>query len=127
MFISDIILAQGRGNIWCFADSVLLDFNDVVPIVGTCSLISSVENHNSEPSASISDENGNLLFYTNGSTIWNIYHDTMENGNNLPSNYSITQGALIIPRPDSADQYYVFGFDHDIPDYGFYYSIVVIR
>jgi hypothetical protein len=122
--VSDNILAQGRGNIWCFADSVLLDFNDVVPIVGTCSLISSVENQNSEPSASISDENGNLLFYTNGSTIWNIDHDTMENGNNLPSNYSITQGALIIPRPDSADQYYVFGFDHDIPDYGFYYSIV---
>jgi len=124
MSVSDNILAQGRGNIWCFADSVLLDFNGVAPIVGTCSLVSSVENQFSEPNASISDEDGNLLFYTNGATIWNIDHDTMENGNNLPSNYSITQGALIIPRPDSADHYYVFGFDHDIPDYGFYYSIV---
>ena len=34
-----------------------------------------------EASSSISDSNGNLLFYTNGIYIANANHDTMMNGN----------------------------------------------
>ena len=70
--------------------------------------------------ANISDQNGNLLFYTNGVYISNANNDTMLNGDNLnPSAYTtqnafagyglrVRQGNLIIPLPGSSNIYYLF-------------------
>jgi hypothetical protein len=67
--------------------------------------------------ASISDEEGNFLFYTNGFTIKNAFHQTMLNGTGLnPGDelgledigMSMPQGALILPFPENPDKYVVF-------------------
>lgn len=68
--------------------------------------------------ASISDLNGNILFYTNGIYIANDLHDTMLNGGNLnPSPATAMsrdhgmpsfQGAIVLPDPLDSMQYYLF-------------------
>jgi len=67
--------------------------------------------------ANISDVNGNLLFSTNGLIVADAQGDTMLNGAGLnPGSYAdnspygllIPQGALILPRPDSPNEYLLF-------------------
>ena len=68
-----------------------------------------------EGSASIADENGNLAFYTDGSTVWNKNHQVMVNGTGLTGNNAAntfktsTQGAIIIPLKNNI--YYIFTVD----------------
>mgnify|MGYP006877784001 CR=1 FL=1 len=90
--------------------------------------------------ASVCDDNGNLLFYTNGIYIANANHDTMQNGSGLnPGAFTnawkqnglpLWQGALIIPWPDSSHKYLLF---HETPNYDtnvsyrpkeLYYSVI---
>ena len=52
-----------------------------------------------EGSATISDENGNLLFYTDGSSAYDRNGDVMLNGNFLGGNSTTTQSGVIVPRP----------------------------
>ena len=67
--------------------------------------------------ASICDQSGNVLFYTNGVYIANRNHDTLENSVNFnpgyytnlnPSGIGYGYSAIIIPNPDDSAQYYVF-------------------
>jgi hypothetical protein len=67
-------------------------------------------------SANITDANGGLLFSTNGAFIANALGETMQNGSGLnPSAYTsnwsegllISQGCLILPKPDTPDIYYL--------------------
>lgn len=95
----------------------------------------------SETNASICDETGNLLFYTNGIYIANAFHNQMLNGGGLsPGQWTneyaeggmiISQGALILPIPESINLYVVFHGLMDIIPGGIgpsmtkvYYSIV---
>lgn len=78
-------------------------------------------------SACISDKNGNLLFYSNGLTIWNKNHDTLKNGFGLYSSQSgnSVQGAIIIPLPGNPKLYYIFTISGNVrPNPGFWYHIV---
>lgn len=90
-----------------------------------------------EGCASISDDNGNLLFYTDGSTVYNRNHQTLNNvdsnGNTiyLKGNSSSTQSAIIVPFPGNSDLYYIFtvdAYDLAYPGYteneGFHYYLV---
>lgn len=58
--------------------------------------------------ATISDSEGNLLFYTQGITVYNRNHQVMQNGSGLTSNPSNTQAAVIVPYPGHANLYYIF-------------------
>jgi len=68
--------------------------------------------------ASICDTSGNLLFYSNGLTIGNRNHDTLENAVDFnpgwattfyePDGLAACQGVLILPDPESSQRYYVF-------------------
>lgn len=68
--------------------------------------------------ATISDYEGNLLFYTNGYYIADVTNDTMMNGSGLnPGDFAdlyadfgepIIQGNLILPAPDQSNLYYLF-------------------
>ena len=59
---------------------------------------------------------GNLLFYTNGVTIFNSNSDTMMNGSGLnPTAFTvshdplpISQASIVIQRPDHSNEYYLF-------------------
>src|SRR5690606_20622744 len=48
-----------------------------------------------------------LLFYTDGSTVWNANHVVMPNGTGLLGNSSSAQSAIIIPKPGSLTNYYI--------------------
>jgi gliding motility-associated-like protein len=80
----------------------------------------------SEGSASMANaSNGNLLFYTDGSTIWDHTHSVMANGSGLNGHFSSAQSSLILKKPGSSTLYYVFSQQgQNVFSGGLYYSIV---
>ena len=99
----NLVFAQGEANIWYFGTNAGLDFNSGNPIA-----ITDGQSTAWEGTAVMSDSAGNLLFYTDGVTVWNRNHDTLLNGSGLLGDYSSTQSALIIPKPGSLNRYYIF-------------------
>ena len=70
--------------------------------------------------AAISDENGNLLLYTDGMKVWNGAHVQINAGPNLSGNLGATQSSLIVQRPGSKKDYYIFTADIVVPaSFGF--------
>src|ERR1700675_989300 len=63
---------QKEANIWYFGYEAGLDFNSGVPVALTNSAMDQFEG-----CSSIADSNGNLLFYTDGQTVWNKNHVQM--------------------------------------------------
>ncbi|MFT6715417.1 MAG: gliding motility-associated-like protein [Saprospiraceae bacterium] len=119
------LFSQGEFNNWHFGEGLTFNFNSGSPVVGTFSQVSS---SNSEGTASVSDCEGNLLFYTSGQTVWNKSNNIMSNGTGLngvsPSVFNgtyATQGALIVKRPETSGIYYIFTSSQAK---GLYYSIV---
>src|SRR5690606_21171701 len=51
---------------------------------------------------------GTLLFYTDGSNIYDISHSVMPNGNGLAGTSARNNPAVIMPVPEQPNQYYVF-------------------
>ncbi|MBS1658496.1 MAG: beta-propeller fold lactonase family protein, partial [Bacteroidetes bacterium] len=119
VFFSEKATAQGQGNIWYFGNYAGLDFNSGSPVVLNNSAMSAFEG-----CSSIADENGNLLFYTDGMTVWNMNHQVMYNGTGLYGNSSSTQSGVIVPLPGNPDVYYVFTVDAQLGTWGLRYSIV---
>lgn len=122
---------QKQGNIWYFGDHAGFDFSpgDPVQITGGQTHYISCPGCHAEGSAVISDSSGTLLFYSDGAQVWNAQHTVMPNGNGLLSNASSTQSALILPRPNSDNIYYLFTVDDfhiNALQYGFRYSVVDI-
>jgi hypothetical protein len=119
-----LVVAQ-RDAYWHFGDSVVLRWDTSGPVVQPKSAMAAWE-----PSASISDTAGNLLFYTNGNRIWNRNDQPMPNGDSvIPAPdydpfYSNTQGTLILPFPDHPNQYYVFYLGYRLSRIEFLYSVI---
>jgi len=58
--------------------------------------------------ATICDNTGNLLFYSNGVSIANSAHVAMANGTGLNANNGSTQSVMIVKQPGNTNLYYVF-------------------
>lgn len=116
---SQHLLAQGEGNIWYFGFNSGLDFNVNPPVALTNGSLSS-----NEGCASICDASGNLLFYTEGTTIWDKNHNIMSNGDGLLGNTSTTQSSIIVKKPETNNAYFVFTLDFEAGENGFRYSEV---
>ena len=122
-FIPIVSYSQGKeANIWYFGGYAGVDFNSGSPPEVLHD--SQMNNSGFVGCASIADSLGNLLFYSDGWTIWNKNHVTMLNGQNM-GQWS-TQGAMIVPLPLSNHLYYFFNFVWDNPvfQYHFQYSII---
>jgi hypothetical protein len=113
------IYAQKEANNWFFGNNAALSFNTGMPVAFTGGADVTLDN-----SSSISDSAGNVLFYTNGVTVWNKNNATMFNGTGLLGNISGGQSTLIVPQPKSANIYYVFTNDAMAGSNGLHYSIV---
>ena len=111
--------AQKEANIWYFGNKAGLDFNSGSPVPLTNGAMFQYEG-----CATISDSNGNLLFYTNGQGVWNKYHQQMENGFGLMGGQSSTQSAVIVKVPENDYLYYIFTVPEEIGEDGLRYSIV---
>lgn len=98
--------AQNEAANWIFGSRAGLNFNSGFPIPIDGALIDTYEG-----CSSISDTSGNLLFYSDGITVWDKSHNIMENGTGLLGDKSSTQSALIVPNPDNNNIYYIFTVD----------------
>ena len=111
--------AQGEANIWYFGQNAGIDFNSGTPVALTNGQLVT-----DEGCATISNASGQLLFYTDGITVYNKNHVVMMNGNGLMGHPSSTQSATIVPKPGSNNLYYIFTTDNEHDPNGFRYSIV---
>ncbi len=77
-----------------------------------------------EGCSSISDSSGDLLFYSDGSTVWDRNHQIMPNGSGLLGDESSTQSAIIVPHPTQANIYFLFTVGStQVPSGYHYYTI----
>ena len=106
-------VSNNNAKNWYFGNQAAMVFENDGPIALTNSAMGQVEGV-----ATMSDANGNLLFYTNGITIYDRNHQPMVNGQGLQSHSSNTQAAFVVPFPGNPNQYFV------ITPGPYYYSIV---
>lgn len=111
--------AQKEGNIWYFGTNAGIDFNSGSAVALNDGALSTTEG-----CACISDANGQLLFYTDGITVWNRYHQQMPNGTGLHGDPSSSQSGVIVPAPGRKNIYYVFTIGLISSEFGFEYSLV---
>jgi hypothetical protein len=116
--------AQHEADNWIFGNQGGLNFSTGSPVAfsGALPAITAFEG-----SSVMSDQNGNLLFYTNGEKVWDKNNAVMTNGTGLLGSTSATQAALIVPWPGTqCKKFYVFTVnaqEDNLPD-TLYYSIV---
>lgn len=125
LFISINVAGQGEAANWYFGFGAGMQFDRNS---GTVTSVSDGQLSTNEGCATISDADGNLLFYTDGITVYNRNHLVMPNGNGLFGDPSSTQSAIIVPKPDDDDIYYIFTvdiqFQNEPVHHGFNYSVV---
>lgn len=114
------VFSQNEASVWYFGRNAGIKFNSN----GTVTALTDGQLNTMEGSATISDTNGDLLFYTDGITVYNKNHQIMVNGSGLAGDISSTQSATIVPKPGSANLYYVFTLDAFAAVDGFRYSVV---
>lgn len=127
LIYTNVYCQYSHENIWITGVNALvknriLDFNNgIAPVtvdsasVGTPFIVTNT---------SISDTLGNLLFYSNGINVYDRNFNIMPNGNYLsPCPWSqslinngldIGQAALIIPKPNDINKYYIFHLSIDL-------------
>ncbi len=126
ILLSPLSLHGQYENFWAFGNNAGVDFNRNPPEAIQTSI------NTNEGCASICDAYGQLLFYTDGTSLWDRNNVLMPNGNDLPGRVtnitrSTSQGALIVPVPGDAEQYYVFSlgnWEHSTYFGRLYYSVV---
>lgn len=117
-----------RDAVWCFGDSVQIDFNQTPPAISNCAI------RTRGTACSITDSLGHILFYcqtgytpfdglTNKlAVVFNQQNQLMENGDSLVGDgwYHEMQ---IIPNPANTNQYYIFHTGMTVnPE--LYYSVI---
>src|SRR6478609_9739459 len=86
-------------NTWYFGNAAGITFNPG----GTTTprALNDGTNAAYDGNSSICDVDGNILFYTNGTTVYNRNHQVMAGGAGLLGHQSATQSSMIVPRPNS--------------------------
>lgn len=119
------LFPQSTNNVWVFGWKCGVDFNTTPPT----GIATAADGY--EGCASLSDSSGQLLMYTTGDTVFNRLFHAMPNGGNILGTSatisSCTQGSLIVPKPDSDHEYYVFalqGITDALPLGKLFYSLV---
>lgn len=77
--------------------------------------------------ASISNAEGNLIFYSDGIHLWSGNNNLLQGTNDLMGNSEATQSALFVPQPGNPDKIYLFTLDMYIPPVfndGVRYSVI---
>ncbi|MCF6295551.1 MAG: cell surface protein, partial [Flavobacteriaceae bacterium] len=88
LFISINVAGQGEAANWYFGFGAGMQFDLAT---GNTTALNDGQLSTNEGCSTISDANGNLLFYSDGTTVWNRNHQVMPNGNGLFGDSSSTQ------------------------------------
>ena len=119
--------AQNETTKWYFERFNGLDFSgDTVKYLSGCQF------GLSESSSSICDSNGNLMFYSNGITLYNKFNKFVKDGNDLgfsfnPNETTSRQGTLLLKHPDNDSLIFLFCTDYQGRSGGLVYSIINIH
>ena len=133
LFSAVSAFCQNQNNQWRFGFNSSIDFNTNPPSYPSGASLPSVllpliTGTQIEGTASIADKNtGELLFYTDGVTVWNKLNQPMPNGSNLGGSDALSSynAAVIVPMPQSCTKYYIFCIDdYEEGSYGITYSVV---
>ncbi|MCX6275516.1 MAG: T9SS type A sorting domain-containing protein [Bacteroidetes bacterium] len=119
LFAEQKAIAQKEGNIWCFGAGAGIDFNSGSPV-----FFPGVAMNQWEGVSSIANANGQLLFYSDGITVWNRNHVVMPNGSGLTGGSSSTQSALIVKQPGANPNYYLFSAPEQFSGNPLNYSVI---
>ncbi|WMN11740.1 PKD domain-containing protein [Marivirga salinae] len=93
-----------KANFWYFGDGAGIDFNNEGgPVAVTDGNIEAQEG-----CTTVSDDNGDLLFYTNGDVIWDSEHNVMANGTDLGGDPDASQGVIAVAHGSDPSLYYLF-------------------
>jgi gliding motility-associated-like protein len=115
LLTSICVFAQKEANIWHFGTGYSLDFNTGAPLE-----TSGGQMYTFEGCTSYCDENGNLLFYSNGGgrlpvsgqdggKIWNKNNEVMYDMQGLEGGgFSAAQSSVIVPAPGEPNVFYLF-------------------
>ena len=112
LFSITISTAQSEADNWYFGNQAGMRFlpdGSVTPLLN--GMLATTEG-----CSTISDPDGNLLFYTDGRTVWDRNHIIMPNGNyfggtGLMGDPSSTQSGIIVPKKGDPNIYYIFTVD----------------
>lgn len=104
VFVTDCqAINEWRSN-WQFGEYAGVEFSTGVPVATFDAAINNTLDA-SEGTVSMSDDNGNLLFYTNGIEVYDGNHSLMASG---LSGHTNPQQIISVRDPGNADEYYVF-------------------
>lgn len=101
-----LVNAQKQANYWYFGENAGISFALGPPAPLTNGALST-----GEGCSSISTAEGALLFYTDGQFVYNKNHQLMPNGSGLNGHSSSTQSGIIVPKPGSSTEFYIFTVD----------------
>ncbi len=103
VFLCCFVYGQLQTTKWYFGSQAGLDFTTNPPTILTNGAMTTFEG-----CSSIADAAGNLLFYTDGSTVYNNSHVAMSNGTGLLGFSSSSQSGVIVKQPGNSNIFYVF-------------------
>jgi gliding motility-associated-like protein len=117
---SFLVFSQEEASNWYFGENAGIQFaND-----GSVTVLNDGQLDTIEGCSSISDSNGDLLFYTDGITVYNRLHNVLSNGFGLLGDPSSSQSAIVVPKPNDPDIYYIFTVGSNASQTGLKYSVV---
>lgn len=120
LFLYGLQVSGQAANIWYFGRQAGIDFNSNPPkaIRGGMST--------DEGCAVLCDQDGEMLLYTDGTSIYNASHSVVNASSPLHGNASSTQSAIIVPKPGNPARFYIFTVDQHYINcqYGVNYSEV---
>ncbi|WP_462251464.1 PKD domain-containing protein [Ekhidna sp.] len=122
--VTEYGVANQTSNQWYFGEQAGIEFTN-----GPIAILDGNNQDAPEGCATISDVNGDLLFYTNGVTVWNREHDEMINGDLIGGETASAQNSLIMPYGDDQTMFYIFTTEQVYGDdeYALRYSIVDMK
>ncbi len=106
LFISNCSPINNTESTWLFGYQAGLNFNSGVPVYDNSADVNNTMLGNHEAIVSQCNAAGNLLFYSNGVTIWDKNHLMISNG--IGGDESSATGSMAIPNPANTNQYYLF-------------------
>jgi hypothetical protein len=127
-FVCNIFFAsaQKQNNNWLLMNSAMVNFNVNPPNANYGGYTDVGINHISENST-VSDANGNLLFYTNGKNVWGKDRQFLLGSPLLDTNiYKAKTGCVIVPKPLHPNIYYIF-YTYGFNAHSLYYATVDMR
>lgn len=114
LFITCNSFAQLTNAHWCFREYAHVDFNATPPAVSTCASGGWVPVYGGS-NASVSNDAGQLQFYTDGITVWDRTGTPMPNGQGLYGGADAhwnQQHVVIVEKPNHPNLYYIFTVNH---------------